>query len=144
MIELTTYKTYSQDQLSAMGKVVYAGKANAWQLSKYNLVRSLLLEELRSLNPDAKDTGSAAYIHGAIWAALREQHDQEKEVAARMRANAQNAHNNLLNYDLEAKRKERATQHRVQPTGGNVRRIWEDTPGSDDPNIVVFKPTTSG
>lgn len=41
-------------------------------------------------------------------------------------------------------RRLRAVQHRVQPTGGNVRRIWEDTPGSDDPNIVVFKPPTSG
>lgn len=37
-----------------------------------------------------------------------------------------------------------AAQHRVQPTGRDVRRIWEDTPGSDDPNVVEFKPPTSG
>lgn len=38
----------------------------------------------------------------------------------------------------------KAVEQRVQPTGGTQHRIWEDTPGSDDPNVVVFKPTTSG
>lgn len=38
----------------------------------------------------------------------------------------------------------RAAEHSVEPTGGNVRPILEDTPGSDNPGVVVFKPTTSG
>lgn len=105
--KLTTYNKYTANQLTAMVRVITAGKANAWQKAKYDLVRSCLLEELRSLNPQAKDSGSAVYIHGAIWAALRERHDQEKAALASMRAAAQTAHNNLLNYDLAAKRKER-------------------------------------
>ena len=84
-MELITYKKYTADQLTAMGRVVMLGKANTWQQAKYNLIRSCLLEELRSLNPAARDTGSAVYIHGAIWAALRERHDQEKAVLAAMR-----------------------------------------------------------
>lgn len=115
--ELTTYHKYSAEQLTAMGKVVMAGKANAWQLAKYNLIRSCLLEELRSLNPSARDTGSAVYIHGAIWAALRERLDQGKAEMARMRANAQTAHNNLLNYDLAAKQKERGLTQRAAELG---------------------------
>jgi hypothetical protein len=100
------YKTYTDDQLTAMGKVFYSHKANTFQTNKYNHICSLLLADLQQLNPKARPA-TALYLQLAIGAALRDRNEQEKKELTRMRANAQNAHNNLLNYDLEAKAKER-------------------------------------
>lgn len=106
MQNVVMYQKYSDEQLAAMGKVYYAGKANDFQKHKYEFICSCLLDELRQLNPKAREA-NALYLQLAIGAALRERNDQEKKELARMRANAQNAHNNLLNYDLAARAKER-------------------------------------
>jgi hypothetical protein len=94
MNELITYNKYTQDQLAAMQKVYYSGKANKWQSEKYELICSLLLDELITLNPAAKPA-SACYMHAAIGACLQVKRDEGKREQAQMRAAAQSAHTQL-------------------------------------------------
>ena len=95
------------DQLAAMGKIYYSGKANAFQKSKYEHIRAELLRELRELVPTARDDGTALYLFLAVRSARQEREKDEKKALEQARANMQSAHNQLLNYDLEAKSKER-------------------------------------
>jgi len=128
MQNIVFYQKYSDEQLTAMGKVYYSGKANDFQKQKYEFIQDGLLEELRQLNPKA-GKATAVYLQLAIGAALRERHDQEKKELARMRANAQNAHNNLLNYDLEAKQKERGLTKRAADSAECVCENHTDNDG---------------
>jgi hypothetical protein len=100
MNELTTYNTYKSDQLAAMQKVYYAGKANKWQSEKYELVCSLLLAELRQFNPEAKPA-SACYLHAAIGACLYNKRQEEKKALDSMRAAAQLATTQLKAWKWE-------------------------------------------
>jgi len=100
MNELTTYNTYTQDQLAAMQRVYYGGKANKWQAEKYELICSLLLDELRRFHAEAKPA-SACYLHAAIGACLFNQRQAEKREQEQMRAAAQMAHTQLKAWEWE-------------------------------------------
>lgn len=99
MAELYYFNHYQYNQLVAMGNAYYAGKANEFQIERYEQIRYGLLDELRSMYPQVQDTGTAAYIHAAIAAHLEEKARKEKEVLDGMRANMQTAHNNLKNWN---------------------------------------------
>lgn len=101
--ELFFYKSFTYNRLMAMGKVYYNGKPSQYQKTKYEQVRTALLAELRSLVPQAKDEGSACYIHAAITSVLDYNNRNEKNLQQLARAAMQTAHNNLLNYDLDKK-----------------------------------------
>lgn len=90
MTDLTHYGRFTQDQLAAMQKVYYSGKANTWQTAKYEFVCDQLLIELRQFHAEAKPA-SACYLHAAISACLQAQRDEAKREQAQMRAAAQNA-----------------------------------------------------
>lgn len=100
MTDLAIYTLYTQDQLAAMQRIYYAGKATPWQSEKYELVCSLLLSELRQFHAEAKPA-SACYLHAAIGACLREQRDQAKREQERMRAAAQSARTQLKAWEWE-------------------------------------------
>jgi hypothetical protein len=96
-MELPTYNKYTYDQLAAMGNVYYKNP-NPFQKSKYEQIRSALLAELRTLYPEAKDTGTACYIHAEIMRAMEYKNRHEQELNDRTHANMQTAHNQLKNY----------------------------------------------
>lgn len=98
---------YTYEQLISMGKIYYSGKANDFQIGKYELIRAELFTELQLLNPKAKDKGTAAYIWGAIERCNHNKQEEEQCLNDQARANAHTTHNQLLNYDLAAKQKER-------------------------------------
>ena len=95
---LPNYQKYTTEQLTAMGMIYYSGKANSFQKAKYEMVRTVLLEELRSIHPTAKDSGTAAYIHAAIERVLYEKNKEERRILEGMRANAHTAREQLKNW----------------------------------------------
>lgn len=98
--DLTTYNTYTQDQLAAMQRVYFAGKANKWQSEKYEFICSQLLIELRQFHAGAKPA-AACYLHAAIGACLQEQRNAAKREQAQMRAAAQMATTQLKAWKWE-------------------------------------------
>ena len=67
---MNTYNKMTDEQLATIGKIYYSGKATTYQISKYEAMRAGLLADLITINPQARDTGSALYIQQAITAAL--------------------------------------------------------------------------
>ena len=67
---MNTYNKMTDEQLAAIGKIYYSGKATKNQAAKYESMRAGLLADLLTINPVAKDTGSALYIQQAITTAL--------------------------------------------------------------------------
>jgi hypothetical protein len=95
------YETYTDEQLAAMQKVFYSGKANKWQAEKFQLIHAGLLAELRQFNPSARDGSSLCYMRAAIGSCLYDRRQEEKAEAARMRAAAQSAHTQLKAWEWE-------------------------------------------
>lgn len=92
---------HTYDQLVAMGKIYYSGKANPYQTRKYEYIRDGLYAELKSVWPETPARfaeNAAAYLHAAIDHILWEQRRAEKRIQAGMRANMQTAHDQLLNW----------------------------------------------
>ena len=105
------YKKYTHKQLVAMQNVYYAGRANAWQAQKFEFICECLYNELLELNPRAKKK-APAYMQSAIECILSNRQEKEQEINDRMRANAHTAHQQLLNYDLAERAKERPRRRR--------------------------------
>ena len=98
MSEKMEHEKYNHEQLAAMGKVYYSGSATPWQKEKYEFIRASLLAELQGLEPNAPDSGTAAYLRAAITASLNARQAEEKIILDGMRANMQTATNQLKNW----------------------------------------------
>lgn len=97
-MELLFFYSYSPSTLERMGAIYYSGKATPAQAQKYEAIRAGLLADLRGIFPDAKDSGSALYLHQAITAALEYNNLQDKINNDQARANMETAHNQLKNW----------------------------------------------
>lgn len=101
MNDLPTFHKYTYDQLVAMGKVYYSGKANPFQVGRYEQIQAGLFAELRSIWPEVPDRFSkntATYLYAAIDRVLWEQKQEEKRILDGMAANAHTAHEQLKHW----------------------------------------------
>jgi len=101
---------YTEKQLSGMDKAFYAGKCNDWQKNKFLCIQSELYSAAVSLYPLPEHQKESSLLHlwGVLGCYLDNHNRDEKNNIERIRANAHTAHQQLLNYDLQAKEKERA------------------------------------
>jgi hypothetical protein len=82
--DLSTFRRYETNQLAAMGRIYYGGKANPYQTQKYELVRDSLFAELKSIWPDVPirfAETNALYLHQMIERVIWENNQHEAKNA---------------------------------------------------------------